>query len=162
VDCCIWLNLNFFTKRHATRVIYRLTVQTLPDGLETQFAPPDTTQSQRQYCLVVSGGRCELGISSHYLRLSTHGHSDRQALSTARFRRAGLLATADRPTCLRCVYGPWLDNRVGFLPTKTSFCQTWGLNHLNRIRWKKTTHQYNGTACIGTTGFLLYLTMQAV
>ena len=38
-------NLNFFTKRHATRVIYRLTVQTLPDGLETQFAPPDTTQT---------------------------------------------------------------------------------------------------------------------
>ena len=28
VDCCIWLNLNFFSKRHATRVIYRLTVQT--------------------------------------------------------------------------------------------------------------------------------------
>jgi len=45
VDCCIWLNLNFFTKRHATRVIYRLTVQTLPDGLETQFTPPDTTQT---------------------------------------------------------------------------------------------------------------------
>ena len=31
VDCCIWLNLNFFTKRYATRVIYRLTVQTWPD-----------------------------------------------------------------------------------------------------------------------------------
>jgi len=29
-------NLNF-TKRHATRVIQLLTVQTLPDGLETQF-----------------------------------------------------------------------------------------------------------------------------
>jgi len=28
VDYCIWLNLNFFTKRHATSVIYRLTVQT--------------------------------------------------------------------------------------------------------------------------------------
>ena len=27
VDCCVWLNLNFFAKRHATRVIYRLTVQ---------------------------------------------------------------------------------------------------------------------------------------
>jgi len=26
--------LNCFTKRHATRVSYRLTVQTLPDGLE--------------------------------------------------------------------------------------------------------------------------------
>jgi len=25
--------------------IYRLTVQTLPDGLETQFTPPDTTQT---------------------------------------------------------------------------------------------------------------------
>ena len=27
-DCCVPLNLNFFTKRHATRVIYRLTFQT--------------------------------------------------------------------------------------------------------------------------------------
>jgi len=35
VDYCIRLNLNFFTIRHSTRVIYRLTVQTLPDGLET-------------------------------------------------------------------------------------------------------------------------------
>ena len=26
-------------------LIYRLTVQTLPDGLETQFTPPDTTQT---------------------------------------------------------------------------------------------------------------------
>jgi len=43
VHCCIRLNLNFFSKRHATRLIYRLTVQTLPDGLETQFTPPDTT-----------------------------------------------------------------------------------------------------------------------
>ena len=39
------LNLNLFTKRHATRVVYRLTVQTLPDGLETQFTPPDTTHT---------------------------------------------------------------------------------------------------------------------
>ena len=39
------LNLNLFTKRHATRVVYRLTVQTLPDCLETQFTPPDTTQT---------------------------------------------------------------------------------------------------------------------
>jgi len=44
VDCCIWLNLNCI-KRHATRAIYRLAVQTLPDGLETQFTPPDTTQT---------------------------------------------------------------------------------------------------------------------
>ena len=44
VDCCIRLNLNFFTKRHATRVIYRLTVQTLPDGLETQLTPPATAR----------------------------------------------------------------------------------------------------------------------
>jgi len=29
----------------ARRVIYRLTVQTLPDGLETQFTPPDTTET---------------------------------------------------------------------------------------------------------------------
>jgi len=46
VDCCIWLNINFFTKRRATRVIYRLTVQTLPDGLETQFTPPDSHMTQ--------------------------------------------------------------------------------------------------------------------
>ena len=39
------LTVSCFTKRHATRVIYRLTVQTLPDGLETQFTPPDTTQT---------------------------------------------------------------------------------------------------------------------
>jgi len=32
-------------KRHATRVIYRLTVQTLPDCLETQFTSPDPTQT---------------------------------------------------------------------------------------------------------------------
>jgi len=43
VDCCIWLNPNFFTERHATRVIYQLTVQTLLDGIETQFTPSDTT-----------------------------------------------------------------------------------------------------------------------
>ena len=41
----VTIGLNFFTKRHATRVICRLTVQTLPDGLETQFTPPDTTQT---------------------------------------------------------------------------------------------------------------------
>ena len=66
VDCCIRLNLNFFTKRHATRVIYRLTVPTLPDGLETQFTPPDTTQTVLS---VVSGGSCELGIISSCLRV---------------------------------------------------------------------------------------------
>jgi len=66
VDCCIWLNLNFFTKRHSTRVIYRLTVQTLPDRLETQFTPPDTTQT------ALSGGQCELGITRrvHWSRAS--------------------------------------------------------------------------------------------
>jgi len=37
VDCCIRIILNFFTKRHATKVIYRLTVQTLPDGLGSPF-----------------------------------------------------------------------------------------------------------------------------
>ena len=37
VDSCVRLNLNLFTKRDATTVIYRLSVQTLPDGLETQF-----------------------------------------------------------------------------------------------------------------------------
>jgi len=35
VDCCIWLNLNFSTKHHATRVIYWLTVKSLPDCLQT-------------------------------------------------------------------------------------------------------------------------------
>jgi len=35
VDCCMWLNLNLFTKHRVTRAIYRLTVQTLSDGLET-------------------------------------------------------------------------------------------------------------------------------
>jgi len=34
------LGQNFFTKRHATSVICRLTVQTLSDGFETQFTPP--------------------------------------------------------------------------------------------------------------------------
>jgi len=38
-------NLNFFTKRHTTTVIFRLTVQTLTHCLETQFTPPDTTQT---------------------------------------------------------------------------------------------------------------------
>ena len=56
VDCCISLNLNFFSKRQATRVIYRLTVQTLPDGLGTQFTSPDTTKT------ALSSGRCKLGI----------------------------------------------------------------------------------------------------
>ena len=46
VDCCMWLGLNFFTKGHATRVIYRLTVQILQDGLETQFTPPRTTRTE--------------------------------------------------------------------------------------------------------------------
>ena len=67
VDCCTWLNLNFFTKRHATRVIYRLTFQTLPHCLETQFT---TTYDEfifqltrhRLDHLLVSGGRCEFGI----------------------------------------------------------------------------------------------------
>ena len=45
VDRCVWLNLNFFTKRHSTKLIYRLTVQTLSDGLETQFTLPDTPQT---------------------------------------------------------------------------------------------------------------------
>ena len=44
-------NLNLFTKRHVTRVIYWLTVQTLPDGLKTQLTPPDTTQTGPS-CLV--------------------------------------------------------------------------------------------------------------
>ena len=51
VDCCIWLNLNFFTKRQATTVICCLTVQGFPDGLETQFTPPDTTQTALSCCV---------------------------------------------------------------------------------------------------------------
>ena len=51
VDCCIWLNLNFFTKHHTTRMIHRLTVQTLPDGLETVFTLPHMTQTGPS-CLV--------------------------------------------------------------------------------------------------------------
>ena len=51
VNCCIILGLNCSTKRHATTVIYRLTVHTLPDGLETQFTPPDTMQTVLS-CLV--------------------------------------------------------------------------------------------------------------
>jgi len=68
VDCFVCLRLNFFTKRHATRVIYRLTVQTLPDSLETQFTLPDTTQTALS-CLVC--GRCELGIRSLSRQLHT-------------------------------------------------------------------------------------------
>jgi len=63
VDCCVWLNLNFFTESHATTVIYRLTVQTLPDGLETQFTPPDTIQTGLS-CLVWRAVRCESGIKA--------------------------------------------------------------------------------------------------
>jgi len=51
VDCCIRLNLNFFTKRQATTVICCLTVQAFPDGLETQFTPPDTTQTALSCCV---------------------------------------------------------------------------------------------------------------
>ena len=56
VDCCMWLNLNLFTKHRVTRAIYRLTVQTLSDGLETIH----TTWHDR---LVLCGGRCELGMN---------------------------------------------------------------------------------------------------
>ena len=47
VDCCIRLNLNYFTRRHATTMTYRLTVQTLPDGLQTQFTATPTALSCR-------------------------------------------------------------------------------------------------------------------
>ena len=46
VDCCIWLNLNFFTKPHATRVIYWLTVQTARrswDSIHTAWHDTDST-----------------------------------------------------------------------------------------------------------------------
>jgi len=55
-------------------VIYRLTVQTSPDGLETQFTP-----------LVVSGGRCELGISDGQRRVQWDSR-----------RRAGAIVQTDR------------------------------------------------------------------
>jgi len=68
VDCCIWLNLNFFTKRHATRVIYRLTVQAMPDGLETQFTPADTIQTEPSQSppgpLLLAAGRSGLVVSA--------------------------------------------------------------------------------------------------
>ena len=51
VNCCMWLNLNYFTKRHATRANYRLTLQTLPDSLESQFTPPDMTQTALSRCV---------------------------------------------------------------------------------------------------------------
>ena len=44
VDCCIWPNLNFSNKRHATWMVCRLTVQTLADGFATQFTPRHATQ----------------------------------------------------------------------------------------------------------------------
>ena len=87
-----------FTKRHAMRVIYWLTVQTLPDGLETQFTPPDTTQTT--YSLAMSVGRCECSIS-----LST---SDSDTHSTP-LHRAGSLPMTSRwkhttTTISRCSY----------------------------------------------------------
>jgi len=45
-----------FTKRHATRVIYRLTVQTLPDGLETQFTPPARHDADSTVLSCLAGG----------------------------------------------------------------------------------------------------------
>jgi len=36
VDCCLRLSVKFSTKRHATMVIGHLSVQTLPDGLQTR------------------------------------------------------------------------------------------------------------------------------
>jgi len=89
VDCCIWRNLNFFTKRHdATRVIYRLTVQTLADGLETQFRTPDTTQTGLADSLVVSGGWCELGVMQTRSRYGDY--SCWWSRAVAAFRELGL------------------------------------------------------------------------
>jgi len=51
-------------RRHWSAPLFKIKlrqcVQTLPDGLETQFTPPDTTQTALS-CF--TGGRCELGIS---------------------------------------------------------------------------------------------------
>ena len=40
-------------------MIYQLTLETLPDGFETQLKPPDTTQTALS-CRVWPGGRCKL------------------------------------------------------------------------------------------------------
>ena len=42
---------NCFTKRHATRIVHGQTLQTLQYCRETQFTPPDTTQTA-QFCRV--------------------------------------------------------------------------------------------------------------
>jgi len=55
-------NLSFFAKRHATRVIYRLTVQTCQTVSRLNS---HRLTRHRQDRLVLSGGRCELGIRLH-------------------------------------------------------------------------------------------------
>ena len=51
---------NLFTKRHATRVIYRLTVHTLSQTVSRLNS--HRLIRHRQDRLVLSGGRCDLGI----------------------------------------------------------------------------------------------------
>ena len=58
VDC--FMRQNLFTKRHATRVIYRLTVHTLSQTVSRLNS--HRLIRHRQDRLVLSGGRCDLGI----------------------------------------------------------------------------------------------------
>ena len=62
-------------------MIYQLIVHTLPDGLETQFTPPDTTQT-----VLSCGGRCELGISD------SHCVYENEAVDLAQNRPLGVKA----------------------------------------------------------------------
>jgi len=55
------MGLNFFTKHHSTRVIYRLTVQTLPDGRRSRLSSYYLIR-HRHDRLILSGWGCELGI----------------------------------------------------------------------------------------------------
>ena len=68
VDCCTGLNLNLFTKRQATRVIYLLTVQTARRSRDSSHC----LIRHRQHCLVCSGGGCELGLNRRF-KLTEHG-----------------------------------------------------------------------------------------
>ena len=98
VDCCvIWLNLNLFTKFHATRVIYRLTVQTLPDGWRQ-----DRLTRHRQDRLVLSGGRCELGTrhcaADEFSFNIANAYPGQRATGDTDYRSAGSLWE-----CVRCI-----------------------------------------------------------
>jgi len=74
--------------------MYRLTVQTLPDGLETHYSHRLTRH--RQHCLVVSGGRCELGFTrrvrwSHWSRAPATLRADWLQRKLGRLLKCGWL-----------------------------------------------------------------------